>query len=355
MHPVMNAGTVLVASSDHAGLQWFSAQLAEAGLPMGPGLGQGTGQPIEAVCFETSYDALQAVELILATAPVAGVDLSLALVSFGWGDQLDPVDSTGALTLARCLLAAVPPGAASTCGSAAMVAGPLLGPALELVWTEDVVQGPGNYERVFRIVARGDGTGTVLAPCLEWARRYAAGPLQAEHLSQTTSDAQLPRLTIARATAGVTVESEVARLALQAHARGDVVFRVDGRCGPAGGSGRDRAEVVLLDLMFKQLSQRRAAGPVQLAELRSAPGFACLDDLEAWLRTMVRRAPTTLVVPDAGALDEISRVVIERLLQDSSLSGFSVITSQPGDAVPEVLRQLMSKVRRTETARLQVS
>lgn len=92
-----------------------------------------------------------------------------------------------------------------------------------------------------------------------------------------------------------------------------------------------------------------------MADLGRAPGFACLDELEAWLRTMIKRTPTTLVVPDVGSLDEISLVVIERLLQDRSLVGFSVITSQPGDTVPEVLRQLMSRVSRTDTVQLLVS
>ncbi|MHA7290684.1 hypothetical protein ACX80V_13665 [Arthrobacter sp. MDT3-24] len=350
----MDAGTVLLAASDLPGLEWFAGHVDEtAGAPLLPGLGQEAGQPVAAACFETSYDALQAVERILVAAPLDGVEVSLALVAFGWGDEVDPADAAGAVTVGQCLLAAAPRGAAITCGSAAMVAGPLLGPSFELVWTEEIVRGPVNYERVFRIVAHGGESSGGPSQCLEWARRHAAGPLKAERLS-----AQNPvhgRLTVARADTRAALESEIARLALQAHARGDAVLRTDSRRWPRERAVPGNRRIVLLELMAKQLTQQQDGGSARVADLGRAPGFACLDELEAWLRAIVKRAPTTLVVPDVGSLDEISLVVIERLLQDGSLAGFSVITSHLGDAVPEVLRQLMSRVSRTDTVQLLVS
>lgn len=352
----MDAGTVLLAASDLPGLEWFSGQLDEAGRPVAlPGPVREAGRPVAAVCFQTSYDALQAVERILAAAPLDGVEVSLALVAFGWGDEVDPTDAAGAVAVAQCLLAAAPPAAATTCGSAAMVAGPLLGPSFGLVWTEEIVRGPVNYERVFRIVAHGGESSAGPPPCLEWARRYAAGPLRAEGFSELNPADTRPRLTIARADTRAALESNIARLALQAHARGDAVLRTDDRPWSRDRTVQGSGRIVLRELISKQLRQQRPAGSVRVADLGRAPGFACLDELEAWLRTMIKRTPTTLVVPDVGSLDEISLVVIERLLQDRSLVGFSVITSQPGDTVPEVLRQLMSRVSRTDTVQLLVS
>lgn len=354
----MDAGTVLLAASDLPGLEWFSGLLDEVQPPLLLNLAQEeSGQPVSAACFETTYDTLQAVERMLAAAPGDGVDVSLALVTFGRGDQADPVDAAGAAKVARGLLAAAPRGGATTCGSAAMVAGPLLSPAFGLVWTEDIVRGPVNYERVFRVVAHGRESGVGLSPCVEWARRYEAGPLAAGRCPKPDSADARPRLTIVRADTCSTLDSEIARLALQAHARGDAVLRTDGRPGARESNvqGARYGRIALLELLTKQLTQRRSAGSVQSMDPGRAPGFACLDDLEALLRTMVNRTPTTLVVPELCFLDEISRVVIERLLQDSSLAGFSLITSQRGKVVPEALRQLMSRVSRTDTVQLLVS
>lgn len=350
----MDAGTVLLAASDLPGLEWFAGHLDEAaGARILPGLGLEAGKPVAAACFETSYDALQAVERILVAAPLAGVEVSLALVAFGWGDELDPADAAGAVTVGQCLLAAAPRGAAITCGSAAMVAGPLLGPSFELVWTEEIVRGAVNYERVFRIVAHGGESSGRPSQCLEWARRHAAGPLKAERLSALNPS--YGRLTVARADTRAALESEIARLALQAHARGDAVLRTEDRPRPRELATQGAGRIVLLELMAKHRSRQRPGASDRAEDLRRAPGFACLDELEAWLRTMAKGTPTTLVVPDVDTLDEISLVVIERLLQDSSLTGFSVIAAQSGDAVPEALRQLMSRVSRTDTVQLLVS
>ncbi|MDV2979900.1 UNVERIFIED_CONTAM: hypothetical protein Q9R71_22270 [Actinomycetes bacterium ARC8] len=359
MYPEMRSGTVLVAAADRAGRAWFAGQLDLAGQQAGvwcrldTALVPEAAQAAEAICFDTSYDALQVLARIMAAAPLDGVDISLGLAAFGWGDSADPLDAAGAVAQGLRLLAVAPPGTATTCGSVAMVAGPLLGPSLTMVWTENVVDGPGRREQVFRFLVR-TGEPRAQAPCVEWARRWASGTRRADPQGAQASDGGLPRLAIARPREDSPLESEIARLALQAHARGDVVLRLQHPAGPAQGDGRDDGRIILLDVMLRHLS-RQEPGTGLPVEVRQGPGFSCLDDIEMWLRALVRQAPATLVVPDVCAVDEASRVVIERLLQDASLPGFSVIAAQPGDAVPDVLRQLMSKARRTGSAPLLVS
>ncbi|MBI9115244.1 hypothetical protein [Sanguibacter suaedae] len=261
---------------------------------------------------------------------------------------------SGTRERAAQLLGTALPGQCLVLADVGLIAGPLLGPGLDLVAAgargrHGFVCGPGVYD--IR-AARGEGRrSSCTRP--QWARRRvhgAPGPSGVAVAPRTTSVPEPAPSAAARVVCFVgplrgALEVATAQAALAAHADGSQVLRVQGRPG-------DRRELAALvelvsayahdrgpDLVADDLCDELDAIAVMLPDLAARIGAARpsgrrartrartssnlgrdrLDLVDRVLRTIVSNGPTTIVATSVDDIDALSQVVVERVVGDRRL------------------------------------